>query len=72
MGPGLFAYSGGPRGSCSTRPAPSCSTTGHALAPGLQAQARGGRIPALLSADGKTYTFTIRKGLHFSPPSNEP
>ena len=24
------------------------------------------------SADGKTYTFTIRKGLRFSPPSNEP
>jgi YVTN family beta-propeller protein len=24
------------------------------------------------SADGKTYTFTIRKGFRFSPPSNEP
>jgi YVTN family beta-propeller protein len=24
------------------------------------------------SADGKTYTFTIRKGYRFSPPSNEP
>ncbi len=26
----------------------------------------------LRSADGKTYTFTIRKGFRFSPPSNEP
>ena len=24
------------------------------------------------SADGKTYTFTIRRGFRFSPPSNEP
>jgi YVTN family beta-propeller protein len=24
------------------------------------------------SADGRTYTFTIRKGFRFSPPSNEP
>ncbi len=24
------------------------------------------------SPDGKTYTFTIRKGFRFSPPSNEP
>src|SRR5439155_13987852 len=24
------------------------------------------------SADGTTYTFTIRKGFRFSPPSNEP
>ena len=24
------------------------------------------------SADGKTYTFTIRKGFRFSPPSNQP
>ena len=24
------------------------------------------------SSDGKTYTFTIRKGFRFSPPSNEP
>lgn len=25
-----------------------------------------------VSADGKTYTFTIREGFRFSPPSNEP
>ena len=25
-----------------------------------------------ISDGGKTYTFTIRKGFHFSPPSNEP
>ena len=24
------------------------------------------------SADGRTYTFTIRPGFRFSPPSNEP
>lgn len=28
-------------------------------------------LPAV-SADGKTYTFTIRKGFRFSPPSNAP
>jgi len=28
-------------------------------------------LPAV-SADGRTYTFTVRKGFRFSPPSNEP
>jgi len=30
------------------------------------------RSPPLVSADRKTYTFTIRDGFRFSPPSNQP
>lgn len=28
--------------------------------------------PPIISSDGKTYTFTLRSGFAFSPPSNEP
>ena len=36
----------------------------------LQPEAAAG-LPNV-SADGKTYTFTVREGFRFSPPSNEP
>jgi len=44
------------------RPAPAGSELEPEVAQSLPAR----------SADGKTYTFTIRKGFRFSPPSNEP
>ena len=28
--------------------------------------------PPTVSADGRTYEFTVRRGFRFSPPSNEP
>ena len=30
------------------------------------------RAPPEVSPDGRTYTFSLRSGFHFSPPSNEP
>jgi YVTN family beta-propeller protein len=44
------------------RPAPAGSRLEPEVAAGLPTR----------SADGKTYTFTIRPGFRFSPPSNEP
>ena len=46
--------------------------------PGRAGAAGGRLIPEVarslpaVSADGKTYTFTIRAGFRFSPPSNQP
>ena len=61
------------RGARCTPPAPSCSTTRTSLRPQARSSSRRspGRCPTR-SADGKTYTFTIRTGFRFSPPSNEP
>ena len=57
----------------STRPAPSCSTTPtdprgreRSSCPRSPRPYRGSR------RDGRTYTFTLRPGFRFSPPSNEP
>ena len=39
---------------------------------GLQLEPEVAQSMPKRSADGRTYTFTIRKGFRFSPPSNEP
>ncbi|HYN63574.1 MAG TPA: ABC transporter substrate-binding protein, partial [Candidatus Limnocylindrales bacterium] len=41
-------------------------------ADGLRLQPEVATAMPQLSADGRTYTFTIRPGFQFSPPSNEP
>ena len=38
---------------------------------GMQVEPEVARSPPAVSADGRTYTFTIRPGFRFSPPSNE-
>ena len=60
-----------PRGSSSTRPARSSSTTRTGRPRRLAARARGRESLPLVSAGGKRYTFRIRDGFRFSPPSNE-
>ena len=40
--------------------------------PGMAAPTRGRRGDARGLADGRTYTFTVRPGYQFSPPSNQP
>ena len=56
-----------------TRPARSSSTIPDKPAPaGSQLVPEVAASLPTRSADGKTYTFTIRKGFRFSPPSNEP
>jgi peptide/nickel transport system substrate-binding protein len=40
--------------------------------PGWRLQPEVAASMPTISADGKTYTFTIRSGYRFSPPSNEP
>ena len=71
LDPALAGYT--PPGRSSTRPARSCSTTptardrpGHGSSPEVATA-----IP-LPTDGGKTYTFTIRRGFRFSPPSNAP
>jgi DNA-binding SARP family transcriptional activator/ABC-type transport system substrate-binding protein/streptogramin lyase len=39
---------------------------------GWRAQPEVAAAQPVLSADGRTYTFQIRRGFRFSPPSNEP
>ncbi len=39
---------------------------------GWRAQPEVAAAPPSVSADGRTYSFGIRKGFRFSPPSNEP
>ena len=56
---------------CHLREAP--QLPGQARAGGLAADARGrDRRSRLARPDGRTYTFTIRTGFRFSPPSNQP
>ena len=38
---------------------------------GMQVEPEVALSPPAVSADGRTYTFTIRPGFRFSPPSNE-
>ena len=60
-------------GSSSTPPARSSSTTRTSrLRGGSRLVPEVARVAADPLADGKTYTFTIRKGFRFSPPSDEP
>jgi class 3 adenylate cyclase/ABC-type transport system substrate-binding protein/outer membrane protein assembly factor BamB len=40
-------------------------------AAGLELQPEAAAAMPVVSADGRTYTFTIRSGFRFSPPSNE-
>ena len=71
-GPGAGRLGLGPRAPVRDLRA-SCSTTRTSrVAAGSQLDARGGAVAAGRSADGRTYTFTIRPGFRFSPPSNQP
>lgn len=40
-------------------------------AAGLELQPEAAAAPPVVSGDGRTYTFTIKSGFRFSPPSNE-